>query len=154
MRTIVVLLTAVALTACAAQAPKIADTKWPQAVVNAPKEQMHEKFVGTFAATGASIDDSSGSVLQARIPDSNAGMAKAFFGCPSCADPYIKTNVIFSTVTDGTQIVVQYWRMIPKANGSEERMEVESNADFNQWQQILWNLRDQYKSNGSGTQTQ
>jgi hypothetical protein len=137
------------LTACAAQPPKLTDTKWPQVVVSAPKDQMHEKFLATFAATGASIDDSSGSVLQARIPDANAGMAKAFFGCPSCADPYIKTNVIFSTVSDGTQIVVQYWRMIPKHNGSEERMEMNNTSDFNAWQKILWDLRDQYESNNA-----
>jgi hypothetical protein len=114
---------------------------------------MHERFIATMASAGASVEDSSESVIQARIPDPNAGLAKAFFGCPSCADPYIKTNVILSTVGDGTQVVVQYWRMIPKANGSEERMEVENNSDFNQWQQILWNLRDQYKPKEEASQS-
>jgi hypothetical protein len=133
----------VVLTACANQPPKIANTTWPQAVVNAPKDELHDRFISVIASAGASIDDSSESVIQARVPD-GVSKAKAFFGCVSCADPYIKTNVILSSVPDGTQVVVQYWRIVPQYYGSEIRMEVEQNADFNQWQQILWNLRDQY----------
>lgn len=133
------------LTACASQPPKLADTRWPQVIVNESKQQMYERFVGTLASSGATVESSNDSLLQARIPDANAGLAKAFFGCPHCADPYLRTNVVFSSVGGGTQIVVQYWRVIPKANGSEERMEIESSNDFNQWQKILWNLRDQYQ---------
>lgn len=133
------------LTACVSQPAKLAETRWPQVVVNAPKQQIYERFVGTLALAGATVESTNESLLQARIPDANAAWAKAFFGCPQCADPYLRTNVVFSTVGAGTQIVVQYWRVVPKATGSEDRMEIDSNNDFNQWQKILWNLRDQYQ---------
>lgn len=131
------------LVGCASQPEKVADTRWPQVIINLPKEQLREAIVAAMASEGTSVEDSSESLIQARSPDPRAGVAKAFFGCASCADPYIKTTVVLSAVTGGTQIVIQYWRMIPKTNGSEQRMEIEGAADFNQVQQMLWTLRDQ-----------
>lgn len=144
MRALATFLAAIMLAGCVAQPTKVTDTKWPQAIIKAPKGELREKMLAEFAAKGADIDDSGESLIQVRIPDQNAAMSKAFFGCGSCADPYIKLNVVLSTVGDGTQVVIQYWRMIPKPNGSEERMEMTSNNDFNQGQQMLWKLRDQY----------
>ncbi len=128
---------------CATPVAKLAETRWPQAVIAMPKRDVQERFLTAFASAGASIDDSNDSLLQARFPDPNAAMSKALFGCGFCADPYIKANVVFSTIGESTQIVVQYWRMIPKANGSEERMDINNNNDFNQWQKMLWEIRDQ-----------
>jgi hypothetical protein len=144
MRALAIFLGAMMLAACVAQPPKVADTKWPQVIIKAQKSELRERILAAFAAKGAAIDDSGESLIQARIPDENAAMSKAFFGCGLCADPYIKLNVVLSAIADGTQVVIQYWRVIPKPNGSEERMEITSNTDFNQAQQMLWTLRDQY----------
>jgi hypothetical protein len=137
---------AVSLAGCASEPPRVASTTWPQAVVNAPKNEVHERLVAAAASTGGSIEASTDSLIQVRAPDPQASMAKVFFGCPSCGDPYLRLNFVLSTIGAGTQVVAQYWRVIPKANGAEDRMEVTGNADFNQAQQMLWGLRDQYAS--------
>ncbi len=144
MKLLMILVFTVIFAGCANQPPKIANTIWPQAIVNAPKNELHDRFIAAMASAGATIDDSNESLIQARIPDTNAELSKAFFGCGSCADPYIKTNVILSSVTEGTKVIVQYWRMVPQYNGSEKRMEVKQTDVFNQWQQLVWRLRDQY----------
>lgn len=66
------------------------------------------------------------------------------FGCGACADPYMRVNFILSSIGEGTQVVAQYWMVIPKLGGSEERMDDTSNRDFNDAQNLLWKLRDQY----------
>lgn len=149
MRTILAILVTAILAGCSS-APRvmpISDTPWPQTVVNAPKDEVRDRFAAAVASTGAAIERTDDSIIEMRIPDANAAMAKAFFGCPACADPYLKATAVFSQLPEGTQVVVQYWRMIPKYNGSETRMEVDQVQDYNQWQQALWNLRDQYAEN-------
>jgi hypothetical protein len=132
------------LSGCAGQPRKPGQPVWPQAIISAEKSELRELFLGTLAAEGAAIDKSGESMIEVRIPDSNATLNRALFGCPACANPYIKTHVIFSTVPTGTQVVVQYWRMVPKFSGTEERMEINSQADYQQWQQILNGLRERY----------
>lgn len=134
----------VTLSSCVGQPRKPGQPAWPQAVIAADKSELRELFLATLAAEGAAIDESGESVLQVRIPDPNATMARLFFGCPSCADPYIKTTLVFSTVPSGTQVVVQYWRVVPTASGNESRMDMRAPADYQQWQQILDSVRDRY----------
>lgn len=132
------------LTACATQPVKVTDTRWPQAVIAAPKSELHNKFVSLLAQAGASITDISPSMIKSRGPVSNPALTKAFFGCASCGDPYVEINVILSAVPKGTLTVMQYWRMVPQYNGSVKRMAMDSSAIFNKMQKMLWQARDHY----------
>lgn len=145
MRLLLLSITGMILWGCAGE-PRvypISDTRWPQTVVNAPKDQVRERFLGVLAAEGATIDRADGSMIEVRLPDAHATMTQLVLGCATCGAPFVKANVVFSEVAEGTQIVVQYWRMIPRPNGTQQQMDLPA-EDYNGWQKTLWDVRDHY----------
>jgi hypothetical protein len=113
-------------------------------VIPTSKSNVHEALLTAFVGAGMTIENASDSLIQGSAPTSSPELIKALAGCPSCADPYMKVNVVISSIDAGTFVVYQYWIMVPQSNGSETRLEMNKNADFNNAQKALWGLRDRY----------
>ena len=132
------------MSACvsAPQVMRISNTSFPEATLSKSAQEVKSLLISTLTSGGAILDSSSENSLVFRIKDPNAAMRKMFFGCGFCEDPYASVTFAIAPMGDKTNVVAQYWYVVPQQNGSQNRMPSESNEDYNGIQEVLWRLSD------------